>query len=193
MRALHREPEPHCRCALRWIYSHAQEYSIDTTKIVVTGHSAGGHLALSTGMLPSSAGLDVQCPESRDLRVAAIINWFEITDVADLLDGPNMRAWAVQWLGSMTDRLQVARRVSPLTYVRKGIPPILTVHGDQDTVVPYSHGVRLRDALNAAGVPNELVTIHGGKHGGFKGEEFVRAYAAIDRFLVEHGILEKSW
>jgi acetyl esterase/lipase len=181
-----------CRCALRWMYTHAQEYSIDTTKIVVTGHSAGGHLALTTGMVPVSAGLDRQCIGGEGLKVAAIINWFGITDVADLLDGPNMQTYAVRWLGSMTDRLQVAQRVSPLTYVRKGLPPILTVHGDEDTVVPYSHAVRLHEALDNAGVPNELVTIHGGKHGGFKGGEFLRAYAAIDRFLLQHGILEKD-
>ena len=48
---------------------------------------AGGHLALTTGMLPASAGLDRLCPGPDNLKVAAIVNWFGITDVADLLDG----------------------------------------------------------------------------------------------------------
>ena len=51
-----------CRCAFRWIYTHAKEYGFDTSKIVVAGESAGGHLALITAMLDASAGFDNECP-----------------------------------------------------------------------------------------------------------------------------------
>ena len=51
-----------CRCALRWVYRNAERMGFDLGRIVVTGNSAGGHLALTTGMLPASAGLDRQCP-----------------------------------------------------------------------------------------------------------------------------------
>src|SRR6266404_2683649 len=78
-----------CRCALRWVIRNAKQYNFDTSKLVVTGHSAGGHLSLTTGILPASAGLDRECPGSEDLKVAAIVNWFGISDVVDLLDGPN--------------------------------------------------------------------------------------------------------
>ena len=33
-----------CRCALRWVIQHAKQYNFDTSKLVVSGHSAGGHL-----------------------------------------------------------------------------------------------------------------------------------------------------
>lgn len=181
-----------CRCALRWVYRNAKQYNFDTSKIVVTGHSAGGHLSLTTGMLPASAGLDRQCPGSEDLKVAAIVNWFGITDVVDLLDGSNMKEYAVAWLGSMTNREEVARRVSPLTYVRGGLPPIITIHGDADPVVPYSHAVRLHEALNKAGVPNQLVTIPGGKHGGFSREETQKAYSAIRDFLNKQNVIKQD-
>ena len=46
------------------------------------------------------------------------------------------------------------KEVSPLNYVRAGLPPILSIHGDADRVVPYQHGVRLHEALNKVGVPN---------------------------------------
>lgn len=172
-----------CRCALRWIYRNVKNYNFDTSRIVVTGHSAGGHLSLTTGMLPASAGLERQCPGDEDLKVAAIVNWFGITDVVDILDGPNMKTYAVAWLGSMTNREEIARRVSPLSYVRAGLPPVITIHGDADPVVPYSHGVRLRDALTKAGIANQLVTVPGGKHGGFTKEETLKAYEAIRAFL----------
>ena len=109
-----------CLCALRWVYRNAKQHNIDTSRLVVTGNSAGAHLALTSGMIPPRAGLDRQCPGTEELKVAAIINWYGITDVVDLLDGPNMKVYAVTWLGSMPNREEIARRVSPLTYVRTG-------------------------------------------------------------------------
>jgi acetyl esterase/lipase len=177
-----------CLCALRWIIRNAKQYGFDTTKLVVSGGSAGGHLALTTGIVPASAGLDRQCPGTEQLKVAAIVNWYGITDVADLLDGENMKTYAVQWLGSMPNRVEIAKRVSPLTYVRAGIPPIISIQGDADPVVPYSHSVRLHDALKKAGIDQELITIPGGKHGNFTRAENQRAYAAIKAFLSKHGL-----
>jgi acetyl esterase/lipase len=179
-----------CRCALRWVISKAKDYNFDIGKIVVTGHSAGGHLSLTTGMLPASAGLDRECPGNEELKVAAIINWYGITDVADLLDGPNMKTYAVGWMGSLLNRDEIARRVSPLSYVRSELPPILTIHGDADPTVPYSHAVRLHEALTKAGVPNQLLTIPGGKHGGFSRAETLKAYATIQDFLAKHNLLK---
>jgi acetyl esterase/lipase len=177
-----------CRCALRWVISKAKDYNLDVNKLVVTGNSAGGHLALTTGMLPASAGLERQCPGNEELKVAAIINWYGITDVGDLLEGPNMKTYAVTWLSSLANRQEIAKRVSPLEYVRPGLPPILTIHGDADPTVPYSHGTRLHEALNKAGVPNQLLTIPGGKHGGFTRDETLKIFATIQQFLQKHGL-----
>ena len=110
-----------CLCALRYIATQAETYDIDTTRLVVTGESAGGHLALTTEMIPESAGLDRQCPGAPLPRVAAIIDWYGIVDVNDLFDGDNRKTYAVQWLGSLPNREEVARRVSPMTYVRPGL------------------------------------------------------------------------
>ena len=177
-----------CLCALRWIIRNAERYNIDASKLVLTGYSAGGHLALTTGLVPSSAGLDLQCPGDEPLEVAAIVNWYGITDVGDLLEGKNMKTYAVQWMASMPDRYEIAERVSPLTYVRAGLPPVLTIHGDADPTVPYSHAVRLRDALDEAGVPNQLHTVPGGGHGNFTVEEYKVAYVVIRTFSKEQGV-----
>lgn len=185
-----------CLCALRWIARNAEQYNLDASRVVVTGMSAGGHLSLTTGMIPSSAGLDRQCPErafsgprpADPATVVAIVNWYGITDVVDLLDGPNTKGYAVEWLGSLPNREDVAARVSPLTYVREGLPPILTIHGDADPIVPYEHATRLKDKLDAAGVTNELHTVPGGGHGRFSDSETIEIYGKIFSFLARHGL-----
>ena len=189
-----------CRCALRWLFYHAKDYNIDTSKIVLTGGSAGGHLALITGMLPAGNIFDRQCPTDDSVRwnqgtepqlkVAAIVNWYGITDVAELIDGPNAKHYAMEWLASLNERKELARQVSPITYVRAGLPPIITIHGDEDDVAPYSQAVRFHAALEKAGVPNQLVTIHGRKHDGFDRQELVNSYAAIREFLRRNKILQ---
>lgn len=180
-----------CLCALRWIIRNAKEYNFDVTRIVTTGYSAGGHLALTTGMIPAGAGLDRQCPGTEPLKVAAIVNWYGITDVADLLEGPNMREYAVGWLGARLDRVDIAKRVSPLLYVRRDLPPILTIHGDADPTVPYTHATRLHGALQQAGAASDLVTIPKGLHGNFPGTDQLRAIDAVRAFFAKHGITRR--
>jgi acetyl esterase/lipase len=186
------------RCALHWVYEHAKDYGFDTTKIVVTGQSAGGHLALMTGMLDPSAGLDNECtrPENdwrsgaiQDVKVAAIVDFFGPTDVADLIQGPNIRGYAVRWLGSQPDRMEVAKQVSPLTYVHKGLPPILEIHGDKDAIVPYEHAVKLHEALDREGVPNQLITVPGGGHGEWTHQQNLEVQNAVIAFLRKYGIV----
>jgi dipeptidyl aminopeptidase/acylaminoacyl peptidase len=89
----------------------------------------------------------------------------------------------------LPNREEVAKRVSPLTYVRSGLPPIFTIHGDADKIVPYSHAVRLHEALTKAGVQNKLYTVPGGGHGGFTVEQNLQAFEAIRAFLEGIGII----
>jgi acetyl esterase/lipase len=183
-----------CRCALRWVYQHANDYGFDTSKLVVAGESAGGHLSLMTGMLSEDAGFDNDCPGAAGappLKVAAIIDYCGITDVADLLDGPHRQTFALMWLGNQPNRKELARQLSPLTYVRAGLPPTIILHGDQDDTVPYQQGVRLHDALDRAGVANQMISIPGGKHWGWPREQYLRGQAAIFAFLADHGVLSK--
>ena len=189
------------RCAVRWVVENAARFGFDTDRLVLTGWSAGGHLALTSGLLDVAAGFDATCPTSGEARwasgaqdevkVAAIVNVFGITDVADLLAGPNAKHYAVEWLGSRSDRRELALRLSPLRHVRPGAPPVLSIHGDKDPYVPYSHAVRLHAILDEAKVPNRLLTIEGGGHGDFSRAEDVRIYEAIFAFLGERGLLPR--
>ena len=101
-----------------------------------------------------------------------------ITDVEDMLAGPHQRSYAVSWIASVPPPEKVARRVSPIQYVRPGLPPILTVHGDADPSVPHVQAVQLHEALTKAGVMNRLLTIPRGSHGPFSPDERVQIYQA---------------
>jgi acetyl esterase/lipase len=169
-----------CRCALAWLIRHAEEYYFDAMRIVLTGHSAGGHLALLTGMLP----LDTD----ESYRIAGIVNWYGPTDITDLIDDANAREWARRWLDTEQDRSEIARYVSPLNHVHADLPPVLTVHGDRDSIVPYSQAERLHSELDHAGVPNRLIRVRDGGHGDFGEQEALRLYREIERFLREQGI-----
>jgi acetyl esterase/lipase len=188
-----------CRCALHWIGRNAAKYNFDIGKVVVTGASAGGHLALTTAMIPSSAGFDNRCVSQDDSKwsgpwpditpnVAAVINWVGVTDVNDLLDGSNIRSWAVSWLGSQADRKELAKRVSPINYVRAGLPPILTIHGNGDPIAPYAQAVHFHEALTKAGVRNQLLTISSNTHGDFTDEQTLNAYSVIREFLLNSNL-----
>jgi acetyl esterase/lipase len=173
-------------CALRWVARNAEEYGFDTNRLVVSGNSAGGHLALTTGMLPADSDLGRQCLGSESPKVAAIVNWYGITDVADLLDGENQKSYAVRWMSSMPDRNEIAARISPLNFVNSELPPIITIHGDADPTVPYNHAKQLHSLLDRAEVTNELVTVPNGRHGGFSANEMIRIYERVFQFLDEN-------
>jgi hypothetical protein len=92
----------------------------------------------------------------------------------------------VAWIGSRVDREELARRMPPLTYARAGLPPIMTVQGDRDPIVPRSNG-----ALEKAGVPHQLITLPGGKRGNFTGDEYVTVYGGVRQFLAKYDLLPK--
>ncbi|WP_137174332.1 alpha/beta hydrolase [Massilia sp. HP4] len=186
-------------CALQWVGRNAERYRFDLDRVVTTGDSAGGHLALATAMIPGDAPLANQCASTEPTwsgpyqnvapKVKAVVNWYGITDVADMLQGPNIRSYAVAWFGSLPGRTALAKELSPLSHVRAGGPAVFTIHGDADTLVPYAHGVRLKSALDKAGVSNVLHTVKGGGHGGFSAEQQVAIFSEVQAFLRQHGVI----
>lgn len=170
--------------AAEWVRNNAQRYNVDKNRIIVMGDSAGGHLALMTGLTPKQAKLG---PAG---KVAAIINWYGITDVQDQLEGEHMRQYAVTWVpASLPDRQDLARRVSPVTWVSKSAPPTLTIHGDADPVVPYDHGVEITKELRNAGADAEMIPVAHGQHGNFAPEQNTAIFNQIFVFLEKRKLL----
>lgn len=174
------------RCALQWVFEQATNYQFDPENIVVIGGSAGGHLATLCSILPNQAGLDFSPNQFSPVKVAAIINLFGIMDVNDVLEGVNRRDYAVLWFGQQSNPAALATQLSPLQYIRPGLPPILTIHGDNDQLVPYPHAVKLHEKLQEMAVPNQLLTLPNAGHGGFSPQEAHLIYQAIQDFLQQH-------
>ncbi len=176
-------------CALRFVGTNAAMYNIDVSRIVASGQSAGGHLALSLGLL-DEAGFDAGCPAGETPKVAAVINWFGVTDVNDVIAGEHKSDAAARWFGDMdaTAATELAGKLSPLNYVTNDLPPILTIQGDADMVVPYAQGAALHEALKGTNVKHSLMTIPGGGHGRFTAEQRREIYETINTFLKDAGI-----
>ena len=172
--------------AAKWFWDHLDYYHVDKTRYVTTGASAGGQLALMVGMATPAAQLGPTSPT--DYRIAAIVNGYGPSDVTDLL--ARKVSFAVQWLPASTpNRAAIAKQVSPVTYVRKDVPPLITVQGSMDTTVPMSESQELFDLLTAAGADTALHFVAGAGHGfSTPSTAWPDAEAAMFNFLVAHGI-----
>lgn len=114
------------KSAIRWLRQNADIYKIDTTKILATGNSAGGHLALTTALV------DNWNEKTDNLKFNAKPNALIINaGVYDLTD--DLTAWLRK---DLKDKNQ-AKEISPNYLVRKDFPPTLIFHGTLDRNVPY--------------------------------------------------------
>jgi acetyl esterase/lipase len=172
--------------AAKWFWSYLDYYHVDRTKYVVTGASAGGQLALMVGM--ATAVPDLGPTNPNDFKIAAIVNGYGPSDVTDLL--ARKISWAEQWLPASTpNRDALAKELSPITYVRMNIPPLITVQGKNDTTVPTSESQALYDALTAVGADTALHFVTGAGHGfSTPASAWPDAEAAMFGFLTGHGI-----
>lgn len=169
--------------AIAFLRMHAGEWDIDPGRIVLWGDSAGAHLAamsattcdeprfappLSTGRMSRRQAAAASLPVVSDC-VQAVVSWYGLFDLARLLGRTGNRGIAddiEEFLGcgrgSCSDP---ARRASPLTNVSSRTPPMLLMHGTDDTEVPYAQTVEMAAALRAAHVPVQMQLIEGARHG----------------------------
>ena len=174
------------RCVLIYLIKNAKDLNIDVNKIIIMGGSAGGHLALMGGLLANDHRFDTNCPGVENIKVAAIIDKYGITDVWDWAYGPNLTSKsATQWLGDKAKDEAFAKSVSPIYYITKNSPPVFIIHGDADPTVPYQQSVDLHKKLLEAGVKTEFITVPRGLHGKFDKEKNSEINKAIIKFIAE--------
>lgn len=157
------------RNCVRWLRRHAKEYNIDPKHIGAVGLSAGGHLSLMLGLAGDEDpfGPDDVSASRESAKVQAVVNYFGPADlVAKDWSSLAVNKFLVPFLGGDKTRLtESGRRASPLSYISKDDPPILTFQGDSDLTVPPRQAYELHSRLSQAGLSNELQVIVGQGHG----------------------------
>lgn len=168
--------------AAKWCWNYLDYFHGDRTKYVVTGASAGGHLALMVGMTTPAAMLGATSPA--DYKIAAIVSGYGPADIEAELNGV-----AGSWLpSSLPNRAAIAKEVNPMTYVRKDIPPLIVVQGANDNTAPVRDSQSLVTKLTAAGADASIHLVPGAGHGFTAGAEWNDAEKAMFDWLVGKGI-----
>ena len=135
----------------------SEKRGIEINKMVLTGVSAGGHLA----MLYAYSRDDVSA-----IKPVAVLNYCGPTDLSDdayyfdngLGDGEyvaQVLSWACGYKHTFATREEAKEalwNVSPLKYVDENTVPTVINHGVKDNIVPFSNAVSLRDKFDTLGV-----------------------------------------
>lgn len=184
-------PLPACiedvKCAVRWFRANAETHGLDPERIGAFGNSAGAHLVCMLGLADKEAGLEGDGPhQDQSSLVQAVCASATPTDFG-LMGGDPER-----WLrpGGLFSGAEdeagakaLARKASPVTYVRKEAPPILLFHGTKDGTVNVKHSDTFVKALEAAGASDvTYLRIEGAGHGVF-GQHKARTGPAMEKFF----------
>ncbi|MDF1825984.1 MAG: prolyl oligopeptidase family serine peptidase, partial [Verrucomicrobiales bacterium] len=167
---------------------HAEKFQLDMDRVVTFGGSAGGHLAMMVALSgPKEFEGD---PLLRDYIVnpAGCITLFGPSsfmdpslflsgvDGARQLDGSRFAERMIKGAEASTYEKAEAplrgmmKKMSPITYLEKDSPPILSIHGDRDVLIPKHHSAYLKESADKIGARVEVVIVKGAGHG-FSGEK----------------------
>lgn len=183
-----------CKAAIRWVRANADKYGLNPEKIAVWGGSAGAHLALMVGLTGSEDELEGDVGKYDDVSsdVCGVANFFGPTAIFRMAeqssDMDHVTAQSPEGLligGAVPENPEKAKAASPVTYVTNDDPPVLTVHGTVDPIVPYQQAEILDRALKKAGIESYFISVKGGGHGGFPDETIERAEMFFSKILLD--------
>lgn len=149
--------------ALKALNSIAKDYPIDLNNILITGHSAGGHLAL---MLGAQYKMKLNNPLKVDElpAIKGIVSLAGITDLKTYLApegcGSNVLKLVEGEPKDVPDRYGIG---SPIHYLPLGIPQIL-ITGIDDDIVPIDHVLPYLDKGTEADDNIELMKVPDAGH-----------------------------
>jgi acetyl esterase/lipase len=152
---------------ITWVKDHAEQYKIDPNRLALCGASAGGHLASLVAVTADDKtavkAVGVFFPPTdfldfRGMKVNENSSEDALAAVSRFVLPPHTKT------GNAAKMLETLKAVSPAHNVTSKAPPFLIIHGDKDPLVPLNQSERLLAALQANGVPAELIVKKGGAH-----------------------------
>lgn len=179
------------KTAIRFLRAQGEEYGIDTERVAVCGSSSGGNTALLVGFTRDEERYKTEEYKDYSDKVKAVVECFGPTDLTGnkewLRTGEafEYRECFEALLGEPTpENWERLREMEPVYHLqaKKTCPPVLMLHGDQDTVVDYqTQGEAFFYKLRDAGIDASLIRVEGAPHeGSFWSQE---VYEAIRVFL----------
>ena len=159
-----------CMDAIRYLAIHADEFGVDRENMGLLGASAGGTMVLMCGFCgPHDFPGDEKLKNAPSFNIRFIVNFFGIPDFTmfeSLYHSENTGA-GIWWHNELPENIKndLRKKYSPITYLKKSSPPLLTIHGTVDPIVPYKTGTELHQKADQIGQNNKLITIKGGGHG----------------------------
>lgn len=176
------------KAAVRWLRGNAKKYNIDPDKIGAIGNSSGGHLVSALGTTGGVKELEGDLGEFKNLssRVQCVVDEFGPSDIAEMQNYPSSVNHDLPSSpegkligGRVSEKKDLAKAASPVTYAKADSPPFLILHGNKDNVVPFNQSERMYAALKKAGVECYFVTVDGGGHGGWSNPEIYKLERAF--------------
>lgn len=177
------------KCAIQWLRANADEYQIDKERIGIIGYSAGGYISLMLALTDPSDGIESACGDSEfPSSVQAAVGLAAPIDLTCRQSGCQVFGVGfTEFLGGTRDEIpDVYLEASPIHYVSDNDPPILSIMGELDEVVPPAQGELLDSAMSDAGLTHELVVLEGKGHaylGYGRPEMYEIVYEFFDRYL----------
>lgn len=166
------------KSAIRWLRQHANEYNIDTNRIVACGNSAGGHLVLATALA------DRWNEKTDNLKYSPIPNaLMVISGVFDLTDDGT--SWIRRGLKERKLDENLVKEISPNYLIRKGLPPTLVIHGTNDNNVPYNTAEQFVKLMMQVGNSVEFHPLEGAPHYIWYDDRFSGQVSALKREFIK--------
>jgi acetyl esterase/lipase len=174
------------KCAIRWLRANAKKYNIDSNHIGVAGFSSGGHLALMLGLTTPSDALEGYCGDNKITSgVQAVVNACGETELVSLYNETAGEPERIVDLlgGTPQQRPSEYATASPLTYVRRDAPPVLSIYGDIDYDVPIKQAYLLDRKMKEVGAFHTLIIRKNTGHKDFTTDPEVLDF--FDKYLRE--------
>ena len=152
---------------------------VDPARICIVGASYGGYAALAGATMHPDA---YKCAAS----IAGVADLGLLLVEKKRLYGPDsagMEAWRRTLGDAPIAKLQAT---SPARLAANVRAPVLLIHGDKDTVVPFEQSQVMADAMKAAGKPVELVTLVNENHYLTRAATRTQMLEALEGFLAKN-------
>ncbi|MEY2472474.1 MAG: hypothetical protein QOK28_1803 [Actinomycetota bacterium] len=175
--------------ALAWTQANIAAHGGDPDFVVITGGSAGGHLASLAALTPNLADFQPGF-EDADTSVAACVPFYGVYDFVNRhgTSRVDMEDFVsrVVFKSKLADDRARWEQASTISHVRPDAPPFFVIHGTTDSIVPVGQARTFVDELRKESTqPVVYAELPGAQHA-FDVFPSVRVNAcvhAVERFL----------